>query len=75
MLNLRWGLGASYTTLCQKRSATPSVDEPLSEAVNKERFKPLQASSDPIADIKIIINAKERRAADDGRMLCQGCPI
>jgi TetR/AcrR family transcriptional regulator, transcriptional repressor for nem operon len=51
------------------------VDELLYERVNEEWFKPLQASSDPIADIKGIINAKAQQVAHDGAMLCQGCPI
>lgn len=51
------------------------VDELLYEAVNEEWFKPLQASSDPIAEIRRIINAKGQQVARDGTKLCQGCPI
>jgi TetR/AcrR family transcriptional repressor of nem operon len=51
------------------------VDELLYERVNEEWFKPLQASNNPIAEIKRIINAKAREFARDGAMLCHGCPI
>jgi TetR/AcrR family transcriptional repressor of nem operon len=51
------------------------VDELLYEAVDEEWYKPLQASSDPIADIKRIVNAKGQEFARDGAKLCQGCPI
>jgi AcrR family transcriptional regulator len=51
------------------------VDELLYGAVDKEWFKPLQASSDPIAEIKRIINAKGQQFAGNATMLCQGCPI
>ena len=39
------------------------VDELLYEAVNEEWFKPLQASSDPIQEIRRIINAKGQQLA------------
>jgi TetR/AcrR family transcriptional repressor of nem operon len=51
------------------------VDELLYEMIDEEWFKPLQASSDPIAEIKRIINAKGREYARDAAKLCQGCPI
>src|SRR5262245_26300040 len=51
------------------------VDELLYGAANEEWFKPLRASSDPIAEIKRIVNARGQRVAGDGRMLCLGCPI
>jgi AcrR family transcriptional regulator len=51
------------------------VDELLYEAVDKEWFKPLRASSDPIAEIKRIINAKGQEFARNVTMLSQGCPI
>ncbi|HEY5706463.1 MAG TPA: TetR/AcrR family transcriptional regulator [Terrimicrobiaceae bacterium] len=51
------------------------VDELLYETVSEEWFKPLKSSSDPIAEIKRIINAKGQQFAHDGTMLCQGCPI
>jgi TetR/AcrR family transcriptional repressor of nem operon len=38
-------------------------------------FKPLQASGDPITEIKRIIDAKGLEFARDGAKLCQGCPI
>ena len=51
------------------------VDELLYEMINEEWSKPLQATSDPIAEIKGIIDAKGRQFACDGVKLCQGCPI
>ncbi len=51
------------------------VDELLYEMVDEEWSKALQTSSDPIAEIKGIIDAKGRQFACDGVKLCQGCPI
>ena len=51
------------------------VDELLYEAVDKEWFKPLRASSDPIAEIRRIINAKGQEFARNATMVSQGCPI
>jgi TetR/AcrR family transcriptional regulator, transcriptional repressor for nem operon len=51
------------------------VDELLSEGINERWFRPLQASTDPVSEIKRIINAEALQFTQDDRMLCQGCPI
>jgi TetR/AcrR family transcriptional regulator, transcriptional repressor for nem operon len=51
------------------------VDELLYEGINERWFRPLQASNDPISEIKRIINAEALQFTQDDRMLCQGCPI
>jgi TetR/AcrR family transcriptional regulator, transcriptional repressor for nem operon len=51
------------------------VDELLSEGISERWFRPLQASSDPVSEIKRIINAEALQFTQDDRMLCQGCPI